>query len=58
MLWEIDWGLVQRMLIDAPREKEKKKTDSENSDAKSSDFNVTMNEDNIEDIMKHLEKYK
>ena len=46
------------MLIDAPREKEKKKTDSENSDAKSSDFNVTMNEDNIEDIMKHLEKYK
>ena len=52
MLWKIDWHIVQRMLIDTVDRNENNNSDLDLENE------VEINEDNVEDIMKSLEKYK
>ncbi|MDQ1859029.1 hypothetical protein [Chryseobacterium sp. WLY505] len=55
LLWEIDWRIVQRMLIDAPKyESKDEKGNDQNSNTKS----VKMNEQNSEDLIAQLQQYK
>lgn len=48
LLWEIDWRIVQRMLIDTPR------YDKEGTKEKE----IDLTEQSAEDIMKMFDKYK
>lgn len=48
LLWEIDWRIVQRMLIDTPR------YDKEETQEKE----IDLTEQSAEDIMKMFDKYK
>lgn len=53
LLWEIDWRIVQRMLIDAPKyESKDDKTQKDNSKS------VKMTEQNSEDLIAQLQQYK
>lgn len=55
LLWEIDWRIVQRMLIDAPKyESKDEKGNDQNSNTKS----VKMTEQNSEDLIAQLQQYK
>lgn len=55
LLWEIDWRIVQRMLIDAPKyESKDEKGNNQNSNTKS----VKMTEQNSEDLIAQLQQYK
>lgn len=55
LLWEIDWRIVQRMLIDAPKYESKDENENEqNSNTKS----VKMTEQNSEDLIAQLQQYK
>lgn len=57
LLWEIDWRIVQRMLIDAPKY-ESKDEDENNNDQKSNTKSVKMTEQNSEDLITQLQQYK
>lgn len=53
LLWEIDWRIVQRMLIDAPKyESKDEKTQKDNSKS------IKMTEQNSEDLIAQLQQYK
>lgn len=55
LLWEIDWRIVQRMLIDAPKyESKDEKGNNKNTNTKS----VKMTEQNSEDLIAQLQQYK
>lgn len=55
LLWEVDWRIVQRMLIDAPKyESKDEKGNNQNSKTKS----VKMTEQNSEDLIAQLQQYK
>lgn len=55
LLWEIDWRIVQRMLIDAPKyESKDEKGNNQNSNTKS----IKMTEQNSEDLIAQLQQYK
>lgn len=53
LLWEVDWRIVQRMLIDAPSY-ESKDEKEENKNTKS----VKMTEQNSEDLIAQLQAFK
>lgn len=53
LLWDIDWRIVQRMLIDAPSY-ESKDEKEENKNSKS----IKMTEQNSEDLIAQLQAYK
>lgn len=53
LLWEVDWRIVQRMLIDAPSY-ESKEENEENKNTKS----VKMTEQNSEDLIAQLQAFK
>lgn len=53
LLWEVDWRIVQRMLIDAPSYESKEEKDK-NSNTKS----IKMTEENAEDLIAQLQAYK
>ncbi len=53
LLWDVDWRIVQRMLIDAPSYESKEETD-QNSNTKS----IKMTEENAEDLIAQLQAYK
>lgn len=57
MLWEIDWQTVQRMLIDTVDTNEENNNSDKDFDFDSNE-EIEVNDDNIESIMKGLEKYK
>lgn len=48
LLWEIDWRIVQRMLIDTPRYDKEEIQEKE----------IDLTEQSAEDIMKMFDKYK
>ncbi len=48
LLWEIDWRIVQRMLIDTPRYDKEETKEKE----------IDLTEQSAEDIMKMFDKYK
>lgn len=48
LLWEVDWRIVQRMLIDAPDYDSDKKDEKE----------INLTEQSPEDLEKMLEKYR
>lgn len=61
MLWGIDWRVVQRMLIDTVDLSSDKENEEPEVDEKGEidlSGNIEVNDDNIEAIMKGLEKYK
>lgn len=49
LLWEIDWRIVQRMLIDSPSY-----DTEEDKDAKE----IKLDEENSEDLMEMLKKFQ
>jgi len=53
LLWEIDWRIVQRMLIDAPSYDTKDEKD-QNKNTKT----IKMTEQNSEDLIAQLQAYK
>ncbi len=53
LLWEIDWRIVQRMLIDAPKYESKDEKDQKNNSK-----SVKMTEQNSEDLIAQLQQYK
>ena len=53
LLWEIDWRIVQRMLIDAPKYESK-----DTQDQKSNSKSVKMTEQNSDDLIAQLQQYK
>ncbi|MDR4892274.1 MULTISPECIES: hypothetical protein [unclassified Chryseobacterium] len=55
LLWDIDWRIVQRMLIDAPKYESK---DDNDDDKKSNTKSVKMTEQNSEDLIAQLQQYK
>lgn len=53
LLWDIDWRIVQRMLIDAPSyESKDEKEETKNSKS------IKMTEQNSEDLIAQLQAYK
>ncbi len=55
LLWEIDWRIVQRILIDAPKYESK---DDKGNDQNSNTKSVKMTEQNSEDLIAQLQQYK
>ncbi|MFP3835356.1 hypothetical protein [Chryseobacterium sp. SIMBA_028] len=53
LLWEIDWRIVQRMLIDAPSYESKDEKDTKNNTK-----SVKMTEQNSEDLIAQLQQFK
>lgn len=53
LLWEVDWRIVQRMLIDAPKYESK-----DDKNQKSNTKSVKMTEQNSEDLIAQLQQYK
>lgn len=53
LLWEIDWRIVQRMLIDAPSYESKDEKDKKNNSK-----SVKMTEQNSEDLIAQLQQFK
>ena len=51
VFYKIDWRIVQRMLIDAPKYDSKTETDSDSEE-------IDLTEQSVEDIEKMLQKYK
>lgn len=52
LLWEIDWRIVQRMLIDAPS------YDSDKEENTNKGKSIKLTEQNSDDIMEMLKKYQ
>lgn len=50
MLWEIDWRIIQRMLIDMP--------DYVNDDKKQKKEEINLTEENSADLMKQLRDFQ
>jgi len=52
LLWEVDWRIVQRMLIDAPSYESDKKTDEKGEEKKV----INLEEQTSEDFLQQLFK--
>lgn len=54
LLWEVDWRIVQRMLIDAPSYK----TEDEEKDKNLKGKKINLKEQKSEDLIEMLKQYQ